>query len=410
MSKPVVFYINQNERERLDFNIQMSVDYHVIAFEDLQEAKYAYQSGIYNFDLAVFTITYPIFDYVAFLQEIRQHRSKLDLPVIFIYPPDMLEFANRAMLHTQKGLNDVFIQPLDYKLLQNRIEILMKIKQKHQEKATIPKALVNKTNFKKVISKIVPAPKRYLLKRSFDVLAAGSALLLLSPLLLLVVLLIRLESRGGATYTSRRVGTNYKIFRLFKFRTMYQNADQKIKQMQHLNQYDNAAFKHEHEALSNTCSECILLAQGCQYQLWKDNGEVVCEKIEATRNGRQAKPVFMKFERDPRVTRVGRFLRKTSIDEIPQLFNVLRGDMSLVGNRPLPLYEAEKLTKDQTVLRFQAPAGITGLWQVTKRGKADMSAEERIALDNEYALKHSFWMDMKIILKTFPALLQTEKV
>ena len=118
----------------------------------------------------------------------------------------------------------------------------------------------------------------------------------------------------------------------------------------------------------------------------------------------------MKFEKDPRVTRVGRFLRKTSIDEIPQLINVLRGDMSLVGNRPLPLYEAEQLTRDNTVQRFDAPAGITGLWQVTKRGKANMSTEERIALDNQYAEDHSFMMDMKIILKTFPALLQSEKV
>jgi len=406
MKKPVMLYINQNERDRLDFNIQMSSNYHVIAFADLQEAQYAYQSGIYDFDFAIFSVTYPIFDYIAFLQEIRQRRSKLDFPIIFVYPPDMVEFANRAMQHTQKGLNDIFIQPLDYELLQNRVEILLKIKQKHQEKPVTEQATVQKA----LIKRTIPVPKRYLLKRSFDILAAGSALLLLSPLLLLVVLLIKLESRGGATYTSRRVGTNYKIFRLFKFRTMYQNADQKIKQLKHLNQYGSASFKQENEALSNTCSECIIRAQGCQHQLWKDNGEVVCEKIEATRNSRNAKPVFMKFERDPRVTKVGRFLRKTSIDEIPQLINVLRGDMSLVGNRPLPLYEAEKLTKDHTVLRFQAPAGITGLWQVTKRGKADMSVEERIALDNEYAIKHSFWMDMKIILKTFPALLQTEKV
>ncbi|OJJ16418.1 hypothetical protein BKI52_34595 [marine bacterium AO1-C] len=405
MSKPVVFYINQNERERLDFNIQMSSNYHVIAFSDLQEAIYAYQSGIYSFDLAIFTITYPIFDYVEFLQEIRKQHSKLEFPIMFVYPSDMQEFADRAMQHTQKGINDIFIQPLDYELLQSRMDILLKIKQKQQEKATAQKARV-----KKVINKTRSVSKRYLLKRSFDILAAGSALLLLSPLLLLVVLLIKLESRGGATYTSRRVGTNYKIFRLFKFRTMYQNADQKIKQLQHLNQYDSKQFKQENEALSNTCTECVLLERGCQHQLWKDNGEVVCEKLDAARKTRNSKPVFMKFERDPRVTRVGRFLRKTSIDEIPQLINVLKGDMSLVGNRPLPLYEAEKLTKDKTVLRFQAPAGITGLWQVTKRGKADMSAEERIALDNEYALKHSFWMDMKIILKTFPALLQTEKV
>ena len=120
--------------------------------------------------------------------------------------------------------------------------------------------------------------------------------------------------------------------------------------------------------------------------------------------------VFFKIKDDPRITRFGEFLRNTSLDEIPQLFNVLRGDMSLVGNRPLPLYEAEKLTCDQIAWRFLAPAGITGLWQITKRGKENMSPEERIALDMEYAMNNSFWLDMKILLSTFPALLQKEKV
>jgi lipopolysaccharide/colanic/teichoic acid biosynthesis glycosyltransferase len=86
----------------------------------------------------------------------------------------------------------------------------------------------------------------------------------------------------------------------------------------------------------------------------------------------------------------------------------LLGDMSLVGNRPLPLYEAEKLTKDRIAWRFLAPAGITGLWQVTKRGKAEMSEDERIQLDMEYAMKNSFWFDTKILLSTIPALFQKE--
>ena len=92
------------------------------------------------------------------------------------------------------------------------------------------------------------------------------------------------------------------------------------------------------------------------------------------------------------------------------MINNLKGDMSLVGNRPLPLYEAEKLTTDTRAFRFLAPAGLTGLWQVTKRGKKDMSEEERIALDNNYALNHSILLDLKIIMKTFPAMLQSENV
>ncbi|MFT3904328.1 MAG: sugar transferase [Niabella sp.] len=107
---------------------------------------------------------------------------------------------------------------------------------------------------------------------------------------------------------------------------------------------------------------------------------------------------------------MGNILRKTSIDELPQLFNVLKGDMSLVGNRPLPLYEAELLTCDQFAMRFLGPAGITGLWQISKRGKAEMSDLERKELDNQYAKYSSFMMDLKIILKTIPAMLQKEKV
>ena len=113
---------------------------------------------------------------------------------------------------------------------------------------------------------------------------------------------------------------------------------------------------------------------------------------------------------DARVTRSGAIIRKLRIDELPQLWNVLIGDMSIVGNRPLPLYEAEKLTTDKYALRFLAPAGITGLWQVEKRGKGSMSEEERLQLDNVYASNHSFLNDIKLICKTIPALFQKENV
>ncbi|MGL5317369.1 MAG: sugar transferase, partial [Bacteroidales bacterium] len=112
-----------------------------------------------------------------------------------------------------------------------------------------------------------------------------------------------------------------------------------------------------------------------------------------------------------RITVVGRFIRKYSIDELPQLFNVLKGDMSIVGNRPLPLYEAELLTKDDSIDRFLAPSGITGLWQVEKRGDSGkMSAAERKDLDVYYANHFSLAMDMKIIFRTFTSFIQKENV
>ena len=103
---------------------------------------------------------------------------------------------------------------------------------------------------------------------------------------------------------------------------------------------------------------------------------------------------------DPRVTKFGAFLRNTSLDELPQLFNVLKGDMSLVGNRPLPLYEAAGLTTDEFADRFLAPAGLTGLWQIRKNTKKELTAEERIDLDINYARHHTLMMDFWIMAQT----------
>src|SRR5688500_16385699 len=116
--------------------------------------------------------------------------------------------------------------------------------------------------------------------------------------------------------------------------------------------------------------------------------------------------VFFKIKNDPRITRIGNILRNTSLDELPQLMNVLKGDMSLVGNRPLPLYEAASLTTDEWAKRFMAPAGITGLWQIKKRGREDMSVEERISLDINYADKNNFLYDLWIMANTPTALIQ----
>ena len=253
--------------------------------------------------------------------------------------------------------------------------------------------------------------KTPLIKRLFDMLVAGTALLLLSPLIILVILLIKLESNGPVIYYSLRVGTGYKIFRFYKFRSMYTNADRKLKELKHLNQYGTSALTQEQPDTGNfLCDACKANGTACQRPIYTDQ-ETLCEKIYEKRQKAEAGAAFLKIQNDPRITKVGKFIRNTSFDELPQLWNVLIGDMSIVGNRPLPLYEAEKLTTDKYMMRFMAPAGITGLWQVEKRGKAgEMSEEERIMLDNAYARDNSFWKDILLILRTIPALFQKENV
>jgi len=252
-------------------------------------------------------------------------------------------------------------------------------------------------------------------KRMFDMFFSGLALLMLSPFFLIIYLLIRLESKGPAFYYSLRVGTGYQVFKFYKFRSMYVNADQRLKDLKHLNQYDtDAAAKkapEEPQVIENTsilCADCASAGK-CQFPIYADEVHW-CEREYMDTKKSSAGSAFFKIKNDPRITRIGNFIRNTSIDELPQLWNVFIGDMSIVGNRPLPLYEAEKLTTDKYALRFHAPAGITGLWQVEKRGKGDMSEEERLLLDNVYAENHSLANDVKLILKTIPALLQKESV
>lgn len=246
-------------------------------------------------------------------------------------------------------------------------------------------------------------------KRTFDIVFATSALLLLSPLLIGTAVAIRLESRGKIIYKSQRVGSNYRIFDFLKFRSMYTNADKRLKEFNALNQYQ--AEKEVIEDTPDICFDDLTGTSEEEASLLISDDFIIQEKDFLKQKAQSQDNPFVKIENDPRVTHVGRFIRKYSIDELPQLFNVLKGDMSIVGNRPLPLYEAELLTSDAYIDRFMAPSGLTGLWQVEKRGGAGkMSAEERKQLDIRYAQEFSFWLDMKILLRTFTAFVQKENV
>ena len=191
------------------------------------------------------------------------------------------------------------------------------------------------------------------LKSLLDLLGSAALLLLLLPLFAVVALLIRLDSPGPAFFYQERVGLNKRRFRLVKFRTMSDGANQQQQRLEHLNEADGPVFK---------------------------------------------------IRSDPRVTRLGRFLRRYSIDELPQLFNVLKQDMSLVGPRPLPVRDVERIEKQGHKRRFSVKPGITCLWQVN--GRSDISFDHWVRLDLEYIDSWSLGLDVRILLKTIPAVLK----
>lgn len=195
------------------------------------------------------------------------------------------------------------------------------------------------------------------IKRLFDIAASLTLLLLLAPLFLLIAALVKSKSPGPVFFRQVRVGRNLKPFGMLKFRTMHVNADNKL----------------HHEFVT---------------RFIKSNGQ----DPECNRNG-----VF-KLVDDPRVTPIGHVLRKTSLDELPQFWNVLRGEMSLVGPRPPLPYEVEQYKPWHTRRVIEATPGITGLWQVG--GRSQTTFDEMVRLDLRYAKTRSFWTDIKILLAT----------
>ena len=263
-------------------------------------------------------------------------------------------------------------------------------------------------------------------KRLFDIFFSLLAIIILSPVFIITAIAIRLESKGPIIFKSKRVGTNYTVFNFLKFRSMYADAEQRLKEVakEAGNQYAEKDQPEEDNQSVITAplgneAEMLMMDMGMESAMMISDDEVMLvgdDFVVAESDFNRGKEeennnAFGKIENDPRVTKVGKFIRKYSIDELPQLFNILRGDMSIVGNRPLPLYEAEKLTIDSSIDRFMAPAGLTGLWQVEERGKGGMmSAEERKQLDITYGQTYCFTLDMKIIFRTLTAFIQKDNV
>jgi len=218
-------------------------------------------------------------------------------------------------------------------------------------------------------------PMYALAKRVLDVTIAFLALVLFSPLLAIIAIAIKLDSRGPVIFCQKRVRgcqdplaprPEANTFAFFKFRSMHTGCDSAAHR-----QFDTELINGNHKDTNNGCPDT---------------------------------PVF-KMKNDSRITRVGRLLRRTSLDELPQLYNVLRGDMSLVGPRPALPYEVEQYSlKDRQ--RLVPQAGITGLWQVS--GRTSLTFREMIDLDVEYSRSQSLALDLKILLQTVPAIFSGE--
>lgn len=192
-----------------------------------------------------------------------------------------------------------------------------------------------------------------LAKKALDLLISSALLILLLPFLIITMLIIKLTSPGPVFFIQERLGLNKRLFRLYKFRTMTKDAESRVAELEHLNEVEGPAFK---------------------------------------------------IKNDPRVTAIGKWLRKTSIDELPQLFNVLKGDMSLVGPRPLPVRDYNGFDQDWQRRRFSVRPGITCLWQAY--GRSNVSFDRWMELDMKYIDQWSLWLDLKILARTIPAVLK----
>lgn len=221
-----------------------------------------------------------------------------------------------------------------------------------EAKALTKGTIIDRNNLKEVYQNKSQAYK--CLKRFLDIVLSGIALICLSPVFLFTAIAIRLEDGGPAIFTQQRAGKDMQVFKMYKFRSMYVNADDKMA------------------------------------ELLKDN--------------EQAGHAF-KIKNDPRITKVGRFIRRVSIDELPQLINIIKGDMSIVGPRPILTFQMEECNEYEKQRVIVKP-GLTCYWQIG--GRANIKWNEWVELDLNYIEDMSLWTDLKIILKTIPAVVDSE--
>lgn len=323
-------------------------------------------------------------------QALKSIKQKTSAYIILLTSAPLTDEERKAYL--KYGINDTLISTASVTDFNKKISFI----------AQRESVLFDKQASKRGILKF----KIPMWKRLFDICFSLIAIILLSPIMIITALAIKIESKGPVIFKSKRVGSNYTVFDFLKFRSMYIDAEQRLKELQKTqNQYISEEDYEEPEPTIIDDTMDMMISDDEVMLIGDDY--MVAENDFNQKKSKEISSAFVKIENDPRVTKVGKFIRKFSIDELPQLFNILKGDMSIVGNRPLPLYEAEKLTSDDSIDRFMAPAGLTGLWQINKQGKnGKISAEERKALDITYGQTYNFLLDIKIILKTCTAFIQ----
>lgn len=383
-----IVYIGKNERAIQSIRNSKNAPKILIIKENALLANEYISSTIFTPTVIIVEYNLPGVGAYEFCQQLRN--NPILTKIVYIVVKDQIN-RKESKDALEKGVDEIVPLDFEYDNIITRLKFLIDYRNNTS---------TNNINLREKQKSWIGLPKRI-----FDIAVATAALIALSPILIITIIAIRMESKGPVFYASKRVGSGYKIFDFYKFRSMRIDADQQLNKIKNQNQY---ATKNSTN-IENYCPNCIPNGKSCSPILFVD-GKEICENYHNKIKLAKAAGTFIKIKDDPRVTVVGKIIRNTSIDELPQLINVLKGDMSIVGNRPLPLYEAELLTSDAWAERFNAPAGITGLWQVEKRGSGVMSEEERKNLDNVYARNHSFLKDIQLIFKTVPALFQKENV